>query len=459
MLLALLLLSSAQPMTRVPVERHPVEQYIAPRFRWSRSDGRYTPGDAPPSDVSYAFFEAFPLSGAGMPAACSATAPTGAKGEVLTFTRTGNATCSKKGLATTGIADGDLVAMSGNVARVEPDSDGVLGLRVEGSRTNYTPRSEEINNASWGDSGSGAPFFPVLNGANAADAPDGVTTAEDFTFGGAGWTTTANYSYRVIAGCPGGVSATGSIYVKSISGGTTFDVTIQTGAASWSSASCTINTSTWTRCSHTATTGGTNQFYLGIGQVGVSTTRSTTRALVWGAQCEAGAYATSYIPTTSAAVTRNVELAYFTPSGLLTSPLSIAGSIYAPATSAASPNTAIVSVPATSLAEGVNLSLLYGNTNGLRCWNNGNYDQRAIYYGGGQERAWCAIDRASATAADRVRAEWPTGTALTEVTNGSTGSGSTAVAVRIGDFGAAGSSVANGIISRVCVDPDPTRCR
>ena len=88
------------------------------------------------SCADYAYFEFAPASGAGMTAACACTTPTGAKGEAMTFTRTGAATCSKQGLATTGINDGDLVTCaSDNQPRVEP-SGGVLGLRVESAKTN-----------------------------------------------------------------------------------------------------------------------------------------------------------------------------------------------------------------------------------------------------------------------------------------------------------------------------------
>jgi hypothetical protein len=86
------------------------------RFNQRTDQGRSTRGF---EQSSYAFFEFAPASGAGMGTACACTTPTGAKGEALTFTRAGDATCSKQGLATTGIANGDLVACTGNQPRVE----------------------------------------------------------------------------------------------------------------------------------------------------------------------------------------------------------------------------------------------------------------------------------------------------------------------------------------------------
>ena len=125
---------------------------------------------------SGAFFEFAPASGAGMGTACACTTPTGAKGEALTFTRTGNATCSKQGLATTGIADGDLVVCTANQPRVE-SSGGVLGLRVEGARTNSVLRSQELDNAAWTLDFAGGGVIPTRT-ANAATAPDGTPSAE-----------------------------------------------------------------------------------------------------------------------------------------------------------------------------------------------------------------------------------------------------------------------------------------
>src|SRR3990167_9115874 len=67
----------------------------------------------PVAGSSYAFFEFAPSSGAGMPAACSGTTPSGAKGEVLTFTRNSTRYCTK-GNETSGIANGHLVLLTTN---------------------------------------------------------------------------------------------------------------------------------------------------------------------------------------------------------------------------------------------------------------------------------------------------------------------------------------------------------
>lgn len=244
-----------------------------------------------------------------MGAACAGAIPTSASGLAGTYTRSGAAECSKKGLATTGIADGDLVLLSANQPRVEL-SGGVLGIRHEESRTNTVLRSIQIDNASWSVFGSGV-AAPTRT-ANHGPSPRGDTTAERVQFPA---TTGAQQSVLFQSAiCTTGGTRTASVYVRSLSGSGSTLLCINTGSVACGT--CSFVDSSWSRCVFTASVASNGTWILGNDSSYASTAYSAADLLVWGAQCEVGADATSFIETTSASATRTGEtgLSYTVPS-------------------------------------------------------------------------------------------------------------------------------------------------
>tara|TARA_B100001175_G_scaffold239320_1_gene205605 strand:- start:3599 stop:4762 length:1164 start_codon:yes stop_codon:yes gene_type:complete len=145
--------------------------------------------------------------------------------------------------------------------------------------------------------------------ANAATSPDGTNNATKFEVSSGGYMLTWNTFYSVSAG-----DYTCSFYAKNINA-TEMKVGIFSGntfaniVAPFSYISQ-VNTSTWTRVSFTFTV-ASGTTLIGVEQVGGG---SLGDFLLFGSQVEIGSYATSYIPTAAASVTRNATT--FVKSGL-----------------------------------------------------------------------------------------------------------------------------------------------
>lgn len=240
-----------------------------------------------------AFFEFAPASGAGLGPACACAAVTGAKGEAVTWTRGSTATCTKSA-SESSIANGDLVQCASNLPRVM-SLGGPLGVLVESSRTNNLVQSEAFDNAAWSTENTGS-TAPVI-AADAATSPANTATADRVTFAA---TAAAQDSMKFIGGgCAN--PCTLSVYAKGVSGSGTFDICTSGNLCG----TCNYTTA-WGRCSVTLAGAG----FAAFGNMTVyngGTTRPSNDVYLWGAQGETATYATSYIPTTTVAVTRAAD--------------------------------------------------------------------------------------------------------------------------------------------------------
>jgi hypothetical protein len=225
--------------------------------------------------------------------------------------------------------DGLIKTAAANEARFDhnPVTGESLGLLIEEQRTNLLLRSAEFDNVSWGKNNATIT-------ANSIAAPDDTLTADKLSatlnnsFALATHTVTINAAnpYTVTVFAKAGEfswlllkqdsgSAPGSAYrsawfnlstgvIGTVESGLT--ASIQAFPNGWYRCSITYQlngSGTSTVSPHIASTDGSNLVSGANGSKGI---------YIWGAQLEAGAFPTSYIPTTTAAVTRSADVASIT---------------------------------------------------------------------------------------------------------------------------------------------------
>lgn len=221
-----------------------------------------------------------------------------------------------------------LLTAGGNQARFDcnPTTGESLGLLIEEQRTNLLVYSAQFDNANWSKDGG----ISVI--ANQAVAPDGTVSADQMNRVAGSLTNWGQLTQIVSVGTGGNV---GKTY--------TFSVWVQalptSGSVSGSIAISDVNygtfsqaftaTSTPTRIKITTSGGaGWNASGQYIGG-GITLNSNDTSVLVWGAQLEVGAFATSYIATTSASATRTADSAVMTGANFSSWYNQAQGTIYA----------------------------------------------------------------------------------------------------------------------------------
>lgn len=235
-------------------------------------------------------------------------------------------------------SSGYIASASTDIARLTHNSSGSrLGLLVEEQRTNILQRSEEFNNAYWTTEN-------LTISANNAAAPDNQTTADRFVETSA---TAQHGLYRPISGASGWQSMT--LFAKAqqrdivwlqcvLSVGRItrlFDLTNGTvGSVEYTGTASTITNEAsienfgngWYRLKLAFDANGASFVAYGLSNSATPAYNSNKQpeyagntangALFWGAQFENNRVPSSYIPTTTASVTRSADLAHVLDSSI-----------------------------------------------------------------------------------------------------------------------------------------------
>ena len=238
-------------------------------------------------------------------------------GPAITFTRASGATYFD--------VNGVLQTAANDVARFDhdPATGASRGLLIEESRTNRTPYSEDFGDAAWVKTGG-----RVVITTNQIVAPDGNLTA-DFAEANGGASNSRLIQQTDVASSTGKslsifAKAGTASFLQLLFGTDTapwanFDLSAGTVGSTGTVLSATITPvgSGWYRCQvATSSTTATNATFALVsgGAAGRNESNTLSAGLyIWGAQLEAGAFPTSYIPTISAATTRSADSAVVTP--------------------------------------------------------------------------------------------------------------------------------------------------
>ena len=224
----------------------------------------------------------------------------------ITLTRSGNTATRVNSSGLIEIVNADLPRFD-----FDPITLACKGLLIEESRINTVTDSAAIGTGTWY-----TPSASVVS--NDTTSPDGTVTADKITA-----TAASGYVFPAIdlLASAGGGTFTYSVFVKDIDA-TTFTLLI--GAAATYFATFNLSTKTVTGGNSTGLIQDYGNGWLRVGVIATNVANAAyselqvgrlnngTSVYVWGAQLEAGSGMTTYIPTTSAAVTRNADVAVMT---------------------------------------------------------------------------------------------------------------------------------------------------
>lgn len=238
----------------------------------------------------------------------------------VTFTR------STTGTRTNSLGLIETVAINTPRFDYDPVTLAPKGLLIEEQRTNLLTYSEQFDNAAWSK-------VAATIAANAVVSPDGSITGdqivEDTTlsfhgvFQNFSATNGTAYTVTIYAKAAGRTVIQGIPSISHLStptaGYVNFDLSNGTVTATGGSVTASITSvgNGWYRCSLSFTAQATSTSAFGwyaqnsptAGRGQNYTGNGTSGVYIWGAQIEAGAFATSYIPTVASQVTRTADSA------------------------------------------------------------------------------------------------------------------------------------------------------
>lgn len=229
---------------------------------------------------------------------------------IITFTRGSSATRVN--------ASGFIETVANDVPRIDftPVTLAPRGLLVEGQRTNRVLRSAEFDNAAWSKNNSTV-------AANTSNGPDNTLSADRITANttnsavGIFQTVTVNVG-DTMSVCAKQGSARYVALINATTGGAWAQFDLQTGTVI-SSANCTASMEAygngfWRCIAANVTAGGSFFIVQALSSTNTSnpwTSIATTSGHtieIFGAQLEAGRFASSYIPTVGSQVTRSADV-------------------------------------------------------------------------------------------------------------------------------------------------------